>query len=611
MKRNLLFLVISLCYTNFLFAWSWQIGIINNLDTPLKYQFNQNNSGNAWAQDGTKNIGIIPPNDSQTFEMTTGGTFNKTTDGVLNLSNSNGLNCFLRYYQQSIYSAHNLSSWRLDGDKNSPECSELFLSSTDASRDGWDLIDIIVNAVKFPRLTKGQVECAGLDNCVVVNPPHYSTQWAVQNINRQNRMSDYETLNIGQTIGTHNSVISRNYTSSKIPSNMSYIDPNQYISMTDQLNLGVRQIELDFFDNNSSFKICHFHMEESDIKDFLNIFLCGDNFNLNVPLQEADQWLNTHPNEVIYIYLDNTLPWSAERANEFGLFLNTIFHGRVLTKNDLKSDVLPVNSLTKFEIINTFKKNVIVYTHNTDVNLASSPFVFTHVLDNPTVPMHNDVNIVDFMDAKTKCQDDKSCTTKTIFPLDPEHASLRVIREDRTHLQQQKGAYQDLSVYLTNSKLKSATRYPVNVFDFDKLALDDARLIQAVWSFKYPYPLSTQVGGVDYAFIDPATGKLMNQKLTQGTFDLLCFAKDTQTWSVINSDFTSETTQIFASFHQKAEESCAQHNAVFASPVSGYQLDEIVRSGMIKNPTLVNYAMDAQGFWHVNDDKSMGFIATE
>lgn len=610
-KSKLFLLFISLFYTDFLFAWSWQLGIVNNLNTPLKYQFNQNNSGNAWAEDGSKNVGIIPPNGTQTFQLTTGGTFNKTTDGVLNISNSNGLNCSLRYYQQAIYSAHNLSSWRLDGN-NSPECSELFLSSTEASDDGWHPIDLIFNAVKFPRLTRGQIQCAGIDNCVVVNPPHYTAQWSVQNINRQTHMSDYEPLNMGQTIGTHNSVISRNYTLGHVASNMSYIDPNQYITLTDQLNLGVRQIELDFFDTNASFKICHFRMEESDLKDFLNIFLCENNFDLTAALQELQEWLSSHPNELIYVYLDNVLPWSPTRANVFDVFLNGMLHGKVLSKTDLNLDILPVNSLTKNDIVNKLKKNVVVYTHNTDPNLAASPFVFTHVLGNPAIELHNDVNISDFSSAQAKCNNNKSCTLREIFPADPAHNSLRVIREDRTHLQQQKGAYQNFSVYLTNSKLNGAINYPVNVFDFDKLALDDARLIQAVWSFQYPYPISVQSGGVDYAFISPTTGRFSNQKLTQANFDILCFNKETQKWFVTNNGLISENAQIFAAFHNDAEQACAQFgNSVFAAPVSGYQLDEIVKSSLIKNPTVINYAMDAQGAWHINDDKTVGFVTKE
>jgi len=607
--RVILAAFLGLVISKQVFAWSWQIELVNNRDVPLNYQFKQKNSGNAWADDGSKNRGVIEANSNIRFSLTTGGTFNKTTDGILTISNSENLVCNIRYYQESIYSAHNLSQWKLTGNDNSPQCDNIFLSSTEASNDGWNPFDLVFNAVKFPRLTRGQTQCSGSDNCAIINPDQYDTSWAVKNIERQTHMADDEALNIGQVFGTHNSIISRKYTIGSFMTNMSYADPNHYISVTEQLNLGIRQLEYDFLRDGNSFQVCHFKSEDDSLSGFAELFLCKGNVGLSATLNELNNWIETHPNELIYLYFDNTEPWNTNKLSAFESTLRNTLNDKILTKSDIQNNALDVNRMTRNEITKTLKKNVILYAHNRDAVFAGSNYIFENVVGNPHTQLHDDHNISDFSEIKARCGAEKSCVIDALFPTDESFMSLHALREDRTHLQQEKGSHKNTSVYLTNGKLKDALRYPINIFDFDKLSLNDARLYSAVWSFKFPYPIDEDKGGADIAFIDPYNGKFSNQKLSIefNKFGILCYNPSTHQWLVEQNQFENMYDDS-ANFKVAAQNTCKTHeNFVFSTPVSGYQLDEVTKSGLIRRATLINYTRDESGDWTANNHQTLNF----
>jgi len=591
-------------------AWSWQLEIVNNWDVPLHYKFNQHNSGNAWGDNGSKNEGDVTANNSVRFTLTTGGTFNKTTDGELTLSNSENLFCRVRYYQASIYKAHNLGKWHLTGQDNSPQCESLFLSSTEASDDGWNPVDLVFNAVRFPRLTRGQTQCSGFDNCVVVNPYKYNTDWAVQNIHLQNHIADNEALNVGQMLGTHNSVISRGYTSSGMMTNMSYSDPNHYLNITEQLNLGMRQFEYDFVHEGNQFKICHFKSDDSMLSDISALFVCHGNASLASAFNEIGQWIIAHPNELVLIYFDNSESWNSGKLTDFETILRQTLHDKVLTKSDIGTDALDVSHLTKKDVIKKFNKNLILYAHNHDAIFSGSDYIFKNVVGNPSAQLHDDHNISDFSAFKMNCPENKRCVTDSLYSSDSSYMSLRVVREDRTHLQQQKGSHQDTSVYLTNDKLKDAVRYPVNAFVFDKLSLDDGRLLSAIWSFKFPYPLEQDMGGSHIAFIDHVSGKFSNKTLTNNFFGVLCYHPYSHQWKVVENVFTRNNFENSESFHNTAQNACGPLEGFrFATPVSGYQLDEVIKFGLIKGPTLINYTRNNDGEWIANNNEVLNFLA--
>src|SRR3990167_1969212 len=61
----------------------------------------------------------------------------------------------------------------------------------------------------------------------------------------QMQKTNHAPLNQTQWIGAHNAAISAQYSTSTSLVNVSYSDPNQYLNITQQLNDGVRFIELD------------------------------------------------------------------------------------------------------------------------------------------------------------------------------------------------------------------------------------------------------------------------------------------------------------------------------------------------------------------------------
>lgn len=68
---------------------------------------------------------------------------------------------------------------------------------------------------------------------------------------------------------------------------------NQYVSITDQLNLGVRFLQAQTHNENGAIEMCHTYCWELD------------EGNLAKYLQELSNWIHANPNEVVTLLLTN------------------------------------------------------------------------------------------------------------------------------------------------------------------------------------------------------------------------------------------------------------------------------------------------------------------
>jgi hypothetical protein len=119
----------------------------------------------------------------------------------------------------------------------------------------------------------------------------------------QYRLADRLPLLQSQWLGTHNS-----FNSGADSPTLSHTDSNQQLSLTQQLDLDVRALELDLHfipslaaPGSSAVVVCHGRgPDEAD-------FGCTNEPAFSEVLPRIGEWLNAHPSEVVLLYLEDEL----------------------------------------------------------------------------------------------------------------------------------------------------------------------------------------------------------------------------------------------------------------------------------------------------------------
>ena len=299
--------------------------------------------------------------------------------------------------------------------------------------------------------------CHGVNNCMVVNSD-------IQQVYQKNKD---KPLTENLWLGTHNSVIAKVYAQGKNVLDMSNVDPNQTLNLTQQLNQGVRVLELDLVDVQGQLKFCHFHVDNIPYED-----VCDENTTLKTGLQEVNQWLNLHPQAIVLIYLDINQP-IADVAGFDQIVRDTLVDTagdiRVLSKQDV-GNTLPASTLTPNGLLNNYKnrENIIFINHDKveQFNAQASNYVFNKVLNNLTLNIPYDRAIDSFLG----CQG--------TFPDDNRHQTLWGLRGDQSIL-----SGHGESTTITYKKIEQIpASCAINYLAVDKLGIRDPR-ISAVIDF--------------------------------------------------------------------------------------------------------------------------------
>ena len=151
----------------------------------------------------------------------------------------------------------------------------------------------------------------------------YEKSWAYRALSLQNALETNAPLIEEQLPHTHNSFNSSAYdvpTDGSAPSyypTLTNQDPNQAYSLTEQLNMGVRAIELDLHwvpspygspaTNGFWVTLCHGDGEQvPGQSDYVHVG-CSDDRPAQDGFAEVRAWLDQHPNQFLLIYLENQL----------------------------------------------------------------------------------------------------------------------------------------------------------------------------------------------------------------------------------------------------------------------------------------------------------------
>ncbi len=542
MSRLLIWLAIS-CFVSSSFAISNTFSVINNFPSPIsatitpKYG-NAHNISKSGCNGGLNQVSVAP-NQSCQFQFTDDGSLNPGHEGVIQLfDKSHQQSCSIQYY------FHILPTSSHPKKINEITKHTLEFSHLSCSGDGFmkNNIDLVSPAIKASARTLSEqffgagnlsgsvyamanADCDGSDNCMVVTPT--ATQVPIpqgsslqQSLTIQNHLSDFEPLNKAQFLGTHNSMISPAYTKARRLLDLSYADPDNFISLTNQLNVGVRKIEFDILWHKDAVFLCHNHT------DFLpQSISCDDNTPMFASVLELKKWLTAHPKEFVIVYLDINQDMGEHWKNidaDFAPLNDSIYTPAIAQASfrGLSDHTLPADQISKHDMLAQGKQLIVVATGDFQ-DLKNSNIVFLHA-------NHSNANLLyergmDVFDKSHLSCDglQKYITGDKLFTEDPGHHNIWRFNGDRTIINYISGKGQSLD-FISTFNLHKSLNCPVNIYSLNMLGFTcnkdnpedcaysgkanmdrptDPRLMTFLWSWAYGYPLQSHNGMNTQAYI--------------------------------------------------------------------------------------------------------------
>lgn len=463
-------------------------------------------------------------------------------------------------------------------------------------------------------------DCNGSNNCIIASPdgntlyvPNGST--LLQSITLQNELDRYEPLNFAQFLGSHNSAASRRYTSSTADYNMSYSDPDSYLTLTDQLNSGVRQLELDVVWYNNAITLCHNHFSAK-----LEGVLCDDNAPITTALTEIKSWIEKNPRAVLILYLDVNLPLTG-KVNELDHDLSElepyIFTPKMAEPYGVSNNTLPALQLSQNTLTEKLKKNIIITNDNDIDNLKNSQYVFVNVEQSTETPLY-EVSVNNFLQSTISCDSNKYDKIKTLYGADPNHYNILRMNGDRTTVNyvQTVGNKKpsEFIDYYTTLNFYDIRNCPINIFSENMLGYTcdsnacnahptDPRFYSFLWSWELGYPL--QSSGSELAYINSKTGHFENNPLIpDNIYTVLCYKPDASqkaptkplSWYVQNIKITDVHTAA-----AMADTACKTSGGLFSVPTTAYWMNDVINTLPLNHTdnVLVNY-QDVNHEWMPN-----------
>ena len=317
----------------------------------------------------------------------------------------------------------------------------------------------------------------GLDDCATALGTADASEAAVaayeasetsRLLDLQRDLGDAVPLQQGLWVGTHNSANS----TSESPT-LSQSDSNQQLSLTDQLRLDVRSLELDahwwpsLTSAGRAPVLCHAQGEPAHVG-------CTTERLLATGLAEIARWLDAHPHEVVLLYLEDHLE-GADGHDRAAADVRAAFGSRLYAPGDGECTQLPL-TLTR-EQVRAAGAQVVVMTGGcrTDVGSAWHGVTFAERLRKEGRP----VGYGGYGPTRESCGG---------LDVAAQVADDRVFRryfEDSTVVNPATALVGQASLDdgLTPETVAAMVRCGVDLLGLDQLVPGDGRLDALVWSF--------------------------------------------------------------------------------------------------------------------------------
>lgn len=655
-----------LCWMQVAHAWHNDFSIVNNTDTPLQFMIDTEQGG-AHPDPLCRDLQAIPPQRSCHISLTDSYRFPEGTGhkGTIHLIRSDGEFCIV-YYK---YIFNPLASY------SKKRSVELKLGQCTAGFDTKGLsfvndqmymsIRPLLSQLDYPLLADtlqkstesyATADCAdpstgeeSSDNCVIVTPTDPDIDKGTtlyEALAIQNTMDQYEPLSHAQWIGTHNSMIGPHYTASTKIANASHSDPNNYATLTEQLDRGVTMIEFDLLRDRGEIKLCHNHLNiPSPLNKVISKMMCDDNVTLVVGVNELKRWLIHHPEQFIIVYLDVNQSLSeheAEIERAFSVLEPHIFMpeeaSRLFFKltghHVLPEHTLPTDLFSKHDILK-MGKQVIIVSSGEEGYLNKVKYVYLHNSHNQSDLLYQH-GLRHLEPTPSLCEGSKKYEMlQAAYEDDPGHFDAWRSNGDRTvisYLSSAHGKTSSYNNYWSLASLKEMRKCPINIVslnmfgftcnesDVNECQYDrkgyrnrplDPRLVSLLWSWGRGYPLKGENDANRQAFIVPTE-----------TVSAIHFQNDATSLNAANSvlchvkSVSQETLGPKEWFIVPLKENilpsirCEDSNGIYAVPVTSYQMDDVAQmlketKIRIASPIWVNYRFDENAGWVANSGKAL------
>lgn len=417
----------------------------------------------------------------------------------------------------------------------------------------------------------------------------FKQSWIAKALALQREMDLKTPLNEATFLGTHNSENSKSYA---IPY-IRYVDPNQLLSIYDQLELGVRSLEFDVqWTRGKQLKneilLSHCDSKHIGCSPFDKPFSEG--------LSELRDWLKANPKEVVLLFLDRTLDghepraaWELNRVLGDFIYKPTFIQATQYPHPQPGCESLP-GSLTKEDVLKAGKQLLVVakncdglypnYQETDQFPLPWNEVVFAGIgktTRNPFTFIDSTMN--DF----TPFPD---CDYSTNFYDDPKHTSMWRIFEDRTFLS---GLVRPQRKLLPDD-MTELLRCGINWPTLDMLEVNDARLARAVWSWAPSFPIDN----LGQCAIYKKELGIMNVACNKPYSAYACHKNKPSDWVILE----------ISGLWSEGEKNCRTLGKGwhFGVPINGQQmyfLKEALEKKSISD-VLINYHANGQDHWEAN-----------
>lgn len=384
----------------------------------------------------------------------------------------------------------------------------------------------------------------------------------------QNKVDYRQPLATATFIMTHNS-----YNSAAYRSVFSYIDPNQKMSIGQQLNAGVRSLELDvhrFFSMSgwpwqwkNRLMLCHGQDNHLGCSPYDRILEAG--------IDEIKTWLDKPENqqEVIVIYIEDH---TNARYSDLVSIISARIGGKVYRPAGTGCQGIPMD-ISKQTLIDAGKQVLLMGASEVcGSNSGWDRWAFAGVGDRLSGYPTGDVENVDGV----------QCDFARSFY---DQYWVRFY-EDRTLLS---SLFADPD-RIDDSAARNLQRCGVNLIGFDKLTQNDSRLYASLWSWDSGQP--SDVDGIENCAESGENGRF-NDRVCTDVARYACQKAGTHDWYVTTA----------AGLWADGANACAgetQGNYVFATPTNGYDNERLLEARQAGGATQVWLNLndqDAEGVW--------------
>ncbi|MFE8071089.1 ricin-type beta-trefoil lectin domain protein [Marinobacteraceae bacterium S3BR75-40.1] len=366
---------------------------------------------------------------------------------------------------------------------------------------------------------------------------NFMNSWAHQALDYQ------RTLDLGEPLGRSNWQYTHNSYNSKAYQNLgSYWDPNQQYSLVDQLDMGIRALELDVHDTYGELRLCHGTGDHTGCSYFDRLFEDG--------IKEVATWLrqNRNRDQVVLIYLEEHVDGNYDAVvNVLEAQLGDLIYRPGSCRT------LPMN-ISRADILNAGKQVLFIGGNCGSARWAQTVY-------NYGFPTGNDS-----FEPYPAC---RTANQSRDFVLN----NLTRIYEDSTTLS---NTFGDPAQPITPELMAQAMQCSLGIVGLDQLVPFDSRLEAAVWSWNPGEP--NDYNGEDCA--EQWGNGRFNDASCGAARPFACFAAAQRDWQVTST----------SAAWWNGEAVCAQEFGSvyrFAVPKNGY------------DNQLLKEAKEARGFGSV------------